>query len=192
MKYFFDFGAHQGEAVRLFREKYDPECKFKIISYEPNISIKTKMVENHELKRYAVWVNNDLIDLYPGKHSDGTTCMRGVRKVNYKRPVKVPAVDIVDILATINKEDFVVMKFNIEGGEYKVLPRILENGDPKKIDILMVQWHGNAIDSISQKYHNRLVKKCREQFKVFIDLKPGAYIENKGASGRFGDLAEYL
>lgn len=192
MKYFFDFGAHQGEAVRLFREKYDPGCEFKIISYEPNVNVETKMFENHILEHRAVWINNDQINLYPGKYSDGTTCMLGVKKVKYKHPVKVSAINIIDILATISNDDFVIMKFNIEGGEYKVIPHILENGDPEKIDILMVQWHVTCVESISQEYHDELVRKCEKQFKVFIDLKKGAYIEDKGASGRFGDLAEHI
>ena len=39
--------------------------------------------------------------------------------------------------------DFVVVKMDIEGAEYEVVPHMLEMGCGKVVDHLLVEWHGN-------------------------------------------------
>jgi hypothetical protein len=51
------------------------------------------------------------------------------------------------------------MKINIEGGEYELLPRMIESGIIDKIKLLQIQFHEISEDSLSQ------MNKIREKLK---------------------------
>lgn len=56
--------------------------------------------------------------------------------------------DIVAELELLGEERIALAKINIEGGEYDILPRLIESGWITRIDALMIQFH--QIDAGSQ------------------------------------------
>lgn len=45
------------------------------------------------------------------------------------------------LLQNFKEEDYVVVKMDIEGAEYEVIPHLVETGAYKLVDVLMVEWH---------------------------------------------------
>ncbi|TPX72810.1 hypothetical protein SpCBS45565_g00112 [Spizellomyces sp. 'palustris'] len=63
-------------------------------------------------------------------------------KENKKGTTKLPSVNFSKFLIkNFRKEDYVVVKMDIEGAEYEVLPHLVETGAYKLIDVLLVEWH---------------------------------------------------
>ncbi len=54
-----------------------------------------------------------------------------------------------------------LMKINIEGGEYELLPRLIETGLVKKIDNLQIQFHDITLDS-----EERMQEICNDLAKT--------------------------
>ncbi|KND01639.1 FkbM family methyltransferase [Spizellomyces punctatus DAOM BR117] len=63
-------------------------------------------------------------------------------KSNKQGTTKLPSVNFSKFLIkNFHKEDYVVVKMDIEGAEYEVLPHLVETGAYKLIDVLLVEWH---------------------------------------------------
>ena len=77
-------------------------------------------------------------------------------KVN---PIEVECVDLDKwIKGNFNKTDFIVLKLDIEGAEYKVLPHMIKNGSIDYINHIFIEWHWNKI-GLSKRNHDELIKK---------------------------------
>ncbi|HAJ47672.1 MAG TPA: hypothetical protein DCL54_13945 [Alphaproteobacteria bacterium] len=55
--------------------------------------------------------------------------------------------DIVPVLQELNIDTIALAKLNIEGGEYDVLPRLIEAGLMERVSALMVQFHRTHADA---------------------------------------------
>ncbi len=57
-------------------------------------------------------------------------------------PAVVPVVDVASwMLASFNPEDHLLVKMDIEGAEFDVLPRLISTGAIKLIDEMKIEWH---------------------------------------------------
>ena len=70
--------------------------------------------------------------------------MRGFNGWGSRR-IKINMIGISDLFASldIHKDDFVVLKVDIEGAEFELLRRIVTHGLQSKIDVLAVEYHDN-------------------------------------------------
>lgn len=186
-KYFFDVGAHKGESARLFRQKYDPWCRFLIISFEPNISLNVEIQKGHVVIRQALWTHDGPVQFFAARTSDGSTMMQNkiTGGVNYDVPLVVEAYDAKHLFRNVTEDDFVIMKMNIEGGEYEILPYMIENKLEKLVDVLLIQWHDRKLDDLQVKQHHEvLYKEVHDRFRHVVDLQ-GAYKD-------YGDLDQWI
>jgi FkbM family methyltransferase len=60
----------------------------------------------------------------------------------WHQDIEVESIDISKwILNNFCKSDYIVMKMDIEGSEYEVLPKMIEDGSIEYIDVLYIEWH---------------------------------------------------
>ena len=65
---------------------------------------------------------------------------------HYGREVKVPAIDLADFIIRHGSDAaLTIIKMDIEGAEYSVLPRLLTSGALCMVDYLNVEWHLSAL-----------------------------------------------
>ena len=57
--------------------------------------------------------------------------------------MKTKCVDLAELINRYDHNDYVVVKLDIEGSEYKILPDLLEKGALRKIDAIGVEYHSN-------------------------------------------------
>ena len=43
------------------------------------------------------------------------------------------------------KDDYIIMKMDIEGSEYKVLPKMIKDNTIQYIDELIIEWHSGMV-----------------------------------------------
>jgi FkbM family methyltransferase len=121
----------------------------------------------------AAWISDGRIDLYESGPSAAATVMlgkiekNGWPQIDYKKGVSVPCFDFSAWLQrTISPSDHVVVKFNIEGAEYPLLERMIENGSLRLISRLMCKWHIGHFPDVAQQRHEEIIKAAQAMTSV--------------------------
>jgi hypothetical protein len=73
---------------------------------------------------------------------------------------------IVDCIQDLGVSDIDLMKINIEGGEYDVLPAMIESGIIQHIKYLQVQFH-NFVKHAAKRRKKILVELARSHFEMW-------------------------
>lgn len=172
-KVFIDAGGYTGDTVKLFLEKYPDADQFEIFCFEPNPNLK----DHHLSDRYtflskAVWIANCNLEFFIAKNPLGSSLMKskgGRSKLDKKHPVKVEAIDFSKwIKDNFAKEDFIVLKMDIEGAEYQVIQKMIDDDVIFYIKELYVDWHARKLDNFDKTIHENMI-----DFLIKNDLKPG-------------------
>ena len=78
-----------------------------------------------------------------------------------EHPVKMPCIDFSNYLkALIKEDDNLIIKMNIEGAEYKILERLIEEKTINLINDLYVSFHYVKIE-LPEARHLKLVRDLR-------------------------------
>jgi FkbM family methyltransferase len=61
---------------------------------------------------------------------------------DWSEPVLVECIDFSQwIKNNFSKEDYIFIKMDIEGSEYKILPKMIDEGTINYVDALAIEWH---------------------------------------------------
>ena len=143
-----DIGANVGDVSDVLIKTYDP----KIYCYEPNISCYKHMVNrfknNPKIKIFNFAVSNFTGKTFLYFHKKAKNISEFNQRSSLKKEkdgldinkkIEVNCVDIKNILDQHNKIDLI--KIDIEGSEYEIMPEIIKNKD--KIKMVLCETHGN-------------------------------------------------
>ena len=144
----YDLGTHYGEGLRKVTALHGVDNTWQIYTFEPNPTIKvhTCLADypyNVNIIRKAAWTSYGHMRFMAqdstghgfgagleGYGSDGAHWDAGL----------VPTVDIVHMIKAYN--DRCVVKYDIEGAEWHVISRLVENPEAMcLIDTLYIEWH---------------------------------------------------
>ena len=144
-----DFGGYKGEFAFKIQEKY----KCNIYVYEPMNEYCDDM---EKYKNPKVHINRFSVGSHTGTEEiaiggEGTTFEKYGRRENNshkgepnKSIIEAPSItiDVVDILSVMENYDAIdLMKINIEGAEFDILPKLISSGEINKVENLQVQFH---------------------------------------------------
>ena len=182
-KIVFDLGAHWGESIRFFSKSLkDPE-NWNIISVEAsdlnfkkleknslNYSSIFKKIELH--KKFAYHKDSDIsfyeyIDDY---HSAGSTYSKEKFEFNSRKKPEYAnlAHNIIhpitfNICSEYKKAcetaSEIIIKMDIEGAEYEILPELIKLLDPTKTKYFYLEFHANRVGvdaSLDEKYKSQI------------------------------------
>lgn len=178
MKYIFvDLGAYDGDSYKEFmgladdtdstqnfKEPMDlpvkPE-KFECYLVEPNHIFFPKLSELLKKHKNIRAIDTGVAYTYDGtiefvldpteESPMGSTAEPSKRNMwKVGNHVELHCFDFSEWIKQF-KDDYVIVKMDIEGSEYTVLNKMLEDGTHKIMNQLWVEWHhGKAIDYITQ------------------------------------------
>lgn len=174
-----DIGANIGDVTGFLYEKFEPT----IYSYEPNISCYKFMLDRFKDKpkinlfNTAVSNFDGKSNLYFHKNSKGINDVKYIQgatlrpekdNIDNKKKIEIECINIKNILEENKKIDLI--KIDIEGSEYSIMPEIINYRD--KIKMVICETHGNPF---GKKIYNddktKLVMK-NEVFKSeYLKLK---------------------
>lgn len=86
-------------------------------------------------RRLVAWVYDGFVPLYV----DGTTTGVLSRENRLAGPARVPCFDLATFLRALPQP--LVLKLDVEGGEYPLLERIVDLGIDEHLDAVLVEWH---------------------------------------------------
>ena len=167
---FIDCGAHDGCSVRMFRNIVGNSTKYEIHSFEPNpmtsnifdekdVIFHNKAVSNFDgMTDYFMHSNDTLASTTYEKKGLLKNC--GSKHEGYVNKIKVPCVRLSSwIKNNYSKDDIIILKLDIEGEEYKVIPDIINNKCSEFINILLIEWHSKWMglnENIDNEYELKL------------------------------------
>jgi FkbM family methyltransferase len=170
-----DLGGYMGEFALKIQEKYG--CDVHV--YEP-IHKYCDIIE--EKLNSKIYVNRFALGSSSGKEQillsgEGTTLEKYDRRNNNShkgspgediKSSPSDEIDVVDILDEIKKYDEIdLMKINVEGTEYEILPILIESGDIEKVKNLQVQFH-SFVDNGYEMYVE-LKNNLSESHELLLD-----------------------
>jgi FkbM family methyltransferase len=181
-KVFLDIGAHTGQSFHQFYRENKDAADWQVYCFEPlfNNPLEKTTFEFSIVQwvRAAVGVENGLVEIFPVPDGgQGATTQKGktTGDVLYDKPVTVDCIDLVKWFGDyIRDDDFVIVKMNIEGGEYALMPRLPEI--LPKIAGMHIKLHHNKFNAEEKAkllaiYHE-FQAQIDEQFYIFVLCDP--------------------
>ena len=166
-KVFIDGGAHKGESIDKFNSCFIRSDEFEIYSFEPNAlfgEIILQKGKNVRLNQKAIWIEDGEIQFYGTDvphRSDGCSVVYEKNNISRTNPINVESIDFSHWLEqNFSKEDFIILKLDIEGAEYKVLDRMIDNGTIDYVDLLYVEFHASKMVGYAE-FHKELLEKLK-------------------------------
>ena len=183
-----DIGANIGDVTDLIMKNYSPN----IYCYEPNIIcynyMRKRFKKNSKIKIFNVAVSNFSGKTFLYFHKKATKISEFNERSSLKKEkdgldvnkkIEVNCINIKEILEKHNQIDLI--KIDIEGSEYEVMPEIIKNKD--KIKMVLCETHGNPYGKkIPSEDGSKLVVKnkiwIKDYKKLISELKEMNLYEN--------------
>lgn len=151
-KIFIDGGANKGQSTRAFLKQWPNSKEFEIYMFEPDPKDSIlKTLENLENKKtkllpQAIWTYDGKITFYEkASGSEGNTLLKEKTSREKRRYGKreVDCISLKDwIKESFSKEDYIILKLDIEGAEYEVMKDLDQSDAFKYIDLFFCEIHG--------------------------------------------------
>ena len=164
---FLDCGSNIGQGFEFFR-KYYPNRIYDYILFEPNPFCYQELLKKYSglessgvrIENTAVGIANGDIDFFGldeekgGKYSVGGSILHEHNSKIYTAPnnasLKVQSIDFAIFLQDVlmkNHYSTVILKLDIEGGEYPVLDSLVSNNLLARFDTIYVEFHSKYMSN---------------------------------------------
>lgn len=182
---YVDVGARSyGSSIgSWFRKQYPKQNHtFQVFAIEADPAFHSEYAAKKgvTLLPYAAWVKNETLRFEingdPGKEDEAKANGRGMGRIRPATGKKmngevrsVPAFDFAEWLRqTVTEQDYVVMKMDVEGTEFDLIPRLFDTGAICLVDELFLECHYNRWQKCcpgerSPKYENTY-EECLDLF----------------------------
>lgn len=165
-KVFIDLGTHYGEGLRDFIKRYNMDSSWIIHTFEANprsyqVFIKnylhmTPYVIPHNLavsdRNGMTTINTEIYreEIGTGQGSSIIPLNNWNTNQTFQDSLEVPSIDISEFISKhFSKDDFIVLKMDIEGSEYDVLEKMIGDDSISLINEIYIEWHSRCfIDNI--------------------------------------------
>ena len=142
----FEIGGHNGRFTSEIILRYQPIIYF----FEPSLRAfefaRKKFKDYPKIKMFNFGLGDRT-----GTFTLGDDAKHGGSFLSDREPViQAELVDIVEFLSWHNITHIDFMQINIEGGEYFLLPRMIDNGILNMVQRLMLHWHTCADLAVCQ------------------------------------------
>jgi FkbM family methyltransferase len=169
-KIFLDCGLYDGIAIK----QYVYDGSWEVRSFEPN-KVKAAVIASLpglELIPKAVWIEDGTVDFIQDKYREDAARIPHPGEVPEKRPKKVEAIDFSKFVSGLPRTAYIVCSMDIEGAEFAVLRKMIDDKTIGYFDILDVEFHHRHMtDPAAYEAIARSLLKEIESFGVRIRLK---------------------
>lgn len=149
---FIDGGAHFGESLKAFKTtKLYKKFPWKIYAIEANPNIIGNIPKESDITviNKAIWIYDGTVDFYLVV-SEGETTSSVYKKEGYnKEKIIIKCFDFGKWLKdNFNREDYIIVSFDMAGSEYKVLEKMASDGSLEYVDRLYVEFSSEFVPEI--------------------------------------------
>ena len=172
-KVFIDIGAYNGDSIVAFHKKINDSLDYEIHAFEANPELWHHFDNiNVTLHKKAVWIEDGEIDFFIGEDNTGSTLVgtKTTGGIDYKNPIKTQGIDIDKwIRENFQPEDRIILKMDIEGGEFEVIPHMIRGGSVKYLKEMWVEMHSNKVTKYFTHDKENLIQDIKNEGVIFRD-----------------------
>jgi len=172
-KIFIDCGFFLGNAIKDFKSTTEYSPDFIYYGFDPimNLEETKKKWPNVTLDNKAIWINDGEIDFYTSnRHGGRANGAYHNKRASREKIMKVKCFDFSTWLKNnFDDNDYIILKMDIEGGEYEVVPKMIKDATIDLIDLFYLEWHGSRMRDANN-------EKC---IKIMGELKRDGLIIRK-------------
>ena len=161
---YIDLGANEGKTIANWLREHPGST---VEAFEPTPALAAKLrtkfasFPNVNIHEAAVSTTEGTANFYLGDRSNQSSTLRedkeGPWTVKYDKPVTVKTIDFPVWLKELDTDGrTVVIKMDVEGEEYKLLPAMIANGTLQGVSELRVEYHLNKFASVTEEEHNKV------------------------------------
>lgn len=183
-KIFLDCGGNIGQSINRFKNTSLYSSDFIIYSFEPvpSLNNKYKKMENIIFSDKAVWIKDSEIDFYVGKVRGGIGSTLIKEKFScrpdFEHPIKVKCFDFSKwVINNFTKEDYIILKMDIEGAEYDVLEKMIDDGSINYINKAFIEFHFRKM-KIKEDRHFSLINRLKTIDGLEVLSQLGDYLND--------------
>jgi len=171
---FIDCGAHCGESILRAKQQFGTNTR--IISFEPIPYFANEIKKiwendvNVDVVNAAVWIEDGINEFQISTAiTDGSSLMTEPVKEGQEAylGIKVNTFDFSNFLKQFKEKNFkLIVKFDIEGAEYHVLNKMIEDNTITYVDEFWGEWH-EAKTNEQKSYKEKVFNFLRENNITF-------------------------
>lgn len=187
-KVFIDCGANVGQSLITFKENWKDYNEYEIHSFEALPLLADKVIDTanalnltqFEFHPNAVSIEDGKAEFYIAENNGyyyGSSLESTKDNVILSNKVIVDAINLAKwITDRYSKEDYIVLKIDIEGTEYKLLKHLFETGAIHYCNEVYVEFHLDNKVKIDQQLRNEvtlLIDNIVGSTKIYTDKSRG-------------------
>lgn len=174
-KIFLDCGANIGQSVKAWYSCNKDAKSYEVYSFEaskklePTLRKKLKKYSNVTIINKVVWIHGDGVKFNDrGNLGSSTEPDKITGGSTHKKGAVFESIDLASFIKeNFSPDDWIVLKIDIEGGEYHLIPHLIESGALKYINELYLELHAAKLSTKSIDDDFKLIEAIKEQ-----NLKP--------------------
>lgn len=156
-KIFIDCGAHCGESINRAKRQFGLDTL--IVSFEALPTLAEQLQELYtdddlvQIVNAAVYIKDGTINFnISPAFTDGSSILKTLNNNHLATTVEVPCFDLSSwIKDSFDSNDYLILKLDIEGAEYDVLEKMVEDGTLSMVSELWGEWHyGHIISNLTE------------------------------------------
>lgn len=172
MKYFLDCGYYVGRALQYYAPFLDDS--WNVIVFEPNHKIDVLS----SLERFpfpvqwvdkAVWTEDGEVE-FRLQGRDDSSHIDSIR-LSVDPKITVPCMDFSKFIADLPEYATICCSFDIEGAEFPVMRKMLEDGTAKRLALLDVEFHHRLFPEKEDAATASTLRRAFEGEGVMVKLK---------------------
>ena len=171
-RYFIDCGAHCGESILTAKQYFGSDIN--VISFEPVPGLAKQLQEIHQndptiqIQNSAVWINDDIKKFHLSEaYTDGSSLLNSLNNLRDDHYIDINCFDLSTwISESFNEKDYLILKLDIEGAEYEVLNKMIEDDTIKLVNELWGEWHDMKIDDDHTQFLAKKIYKYLEDNNI--------------------------
>lgn len=170
---FIDLGANVGDVSARFASE---NPGYEVFCVEPNLDLIPQIHRRaygvgqvFNVIAGAAWVYDGTIRLFSSGEAEASTVVAGKVEVNdwpqidYSSGTETPCFDVSSwLLRNFALQDNVVMKMDVEGAEYEILRKMIQEKSIFLITRLLCEWHYDRFPAVTLETHKNIYTKVSE------------------------------
>lgn len=172
MNIFIDAGYYFGESLGNFIKKGIVDETWTVYAFEPNPEINVNAREYPVpiiMSRKAVWVKDGKTKFWIS-HRENASHVDGTSSSAENKKITVPCMDFSKFVGSLPKDANIICSMDIEGAEYSVLHKMLEENTIDRISLLFIEFHDRFMGTTTVQDSQDLIDKI-EARGVKIELE---------------------
>lgn len=168
---YIDCGFYVGKALEYYAPFMDKDTELHIFEPNPKVDV-VKSMERFPFKKMtwhkeAVWIKDGTAMFNVEERADAARLQQVRRSLG--QSVKVKTIDFSKFIADL-PEDKIICSMDIEGAEYPVLRKMIDDDTAKRLTLLDIEFHDRLIKNEDEASSAALRRRLEAQ-GVLVKLK---------------------